>query len=585
MNAYRIYSVFGLLTIFGLASLGVTQEPSALPKENVVLQEGIEVQTRGPLHEAFAQPIGVKPEPGVVIAKEPPPLVPEEPPEQKPEAENSQWIPGYWAWDAQKQDFLWVSGVYRIPPQDRTFVPGYWQHATDGWRWVAGFWAGANQPNVPYTPEPPAALDNGPSMPAPNEDAVYLPGSWIYRDTRFVWRPGYYSALQVGRVWVPAHYAWTPNGYLFIDGYWDYPLEDRGLAFAPVFFSRPFWNDRSWRYRPNYILNSDAFFDSAFTGPAGFYFGDYYDPLYARAGYRPWHNGSGRYDPLFAYHGARNHRGSENWAAGAGQVYGNRSSGKFARPPITLAQQTTLVNGKSGHGLVLPIVTPAKQFTSTRAKVVTATPAQLEKQRTFAQGSRVLAQNRSQFDAATPKFRAGETRSLKVPALTNAKIGSQNLAVPNEVRPRGIDMPAGTKIIQQTSPKLNAPRFDAPVQQPKIVTPRINTPTPQPKIVTPQINTPTPQPKIVTPRINTPAPQPKFVAPRINTPAPQPKFVAPRINAPAPQPKFVAPPAPRFNTPAPRINTPAPRVSAPPARQTNRTPAPAPARPANTKKR
>ena len=521
MNRSRLFSVFGLLTMFALASLGMTQEPSALPKDNVVLQEGIEVQTRGPLHEAFAQPIGVKPEPGAVISKEPPPMVPEEPPEQKPEAENSQWIPGYWAWDAQKQDFMWVSGVYRVPPQDRTFVPGYWQHTPDdGWRWIAGFWAGANQPNVPYTPEPPAPLDNGPSMPAPSDDAVYVPGSWIYRDTRFVWRPGYYSALQVGRVWVPAHYAWTPNGYLFIDGYWDYPLEDRGLAFAPVYFSRPFWNDRSWRYRPNYILNSDAFFDSAFIGPAGFYFGNYYDPLYARAGYRPWYAGSGRYDPLFAYHGARNQRGSANWVAGATQVFGNRASGKGARPPITLAQQTTLLNGKSGQGLVLPIVTPANQFTSTRVKVVTATNAQLEKQRTFAQGTRVLAQSRSQFDAATPTFRAGETRALKVSGLTNTKIAMQNLNVPN----------VGAKIIQAT-PKVN-------VTQPRIIT------SPTPRIVTPQ-------------------PTKKISAAVISTP----KVTAHTTSA-----------VHRSAASAP------PRVSAPP-RQLHRTPASTPSRPANTRKR
>ena len=28
-----------------------------------------------------------------------------------------------------RQDFMWVSGVYRVPPQNRTFVPGYWTRA------------------------------------------------------------------------------------------------------------------------------------------------------------------------------------------------------------------------------------------------------------------------------------------------------------------------------------------------------------------------------------------------------------------------------------------------------------------------
>jgi WXXGXW repeat (2 copies) len=463
MNRTHLLRVCGLLAILVLTSFGDSQQPSAVAKEKNPRQDGIEVQTRGPMHEAFAQPIGIKPEPGAVVEKAPPPMVPEELPEQKPEAENARWIPGYWAWDAEKQDFLWVSGVYRVPPQDRTFVPGYWQHTTDGWRWVAGFWSDSKQQEVPRTPEPPEPLDKaGPSMPAPNDNAVYIPGSWVYRDSRFIWQPGYYAALQVGRVWVPAHYVWTPNGYLFVDGYWDYPLENRGLAFAPAYFARPLWKDPNWRYQPNYVINPDAFFDSAFIGPAGFYFGDYYDPFYARAGYRPWYAGRGRYDPLFTYHGTHYHQGHGNWAAGTTHLYNNRTAGKVARPPVTLAQHTTLVNARGNNAFVLPIVTPASQFKSKQVNIVRATPAQLQTQRNFAQASRQVAQNRSKLDSAVA------TKGAPSRAFRTGELSSSNVAVRT-----GTQGAVTRPTIVQSSPT------------PKVTTARVVTPQVHPRVVTP----------------------------------------------------------------------------------------------------
>jgi hypothetical protein len=537
--------VFGVLIILGLASLGTPQESSAPPKDNLVLQDAIEVQPRGPLHEAYAQPFDMKAEPGTVIPREPPPMVPEEPPEQKPEAENTQWIPGYWSWDAPKQEFLWVSGVYRVPPQDRKFIPGYWQHATDGWRWVTGFWSNARQEELPYTPEPPATLDNGPGQPAPDDNSTYNPGSWIFRTSRFVWRPGYWSAVQDGRVWTPPHYVWTPNGYLFVDGYWDYPLEARGLAFAPVYFSQPLWNDPSWRYRPSYVVNPDAIFDSAFVGPAGFYFGNYYDPLYARSGYRHWYAGRGRYDPTFAYHGWQNRRTNANWAGGAAQLYGNRASGRLAAPPSTFAHHATLARSasKGSNPFVMPIVTPVNQFKSKQMNLVRATPAQLETQRTLAQGTRIAAQNRNQFDGASAgKSNAGRTFPVTEPRSLGS--GTSGTGA-HGLTPR--------TTISQATPQIVTPRTIAPQT-------RTVTPTYTPRVVTP------PSPRTATPTYT----------PRVVTPAPAYRKTASVVNT---TPRIVTNAAPQIHrstsTPA-RASVPARaapvRVSAP-ARTTNHAPA------------
>src|ERR1043165_1587448 len=208
--------VFGLLTTFALASFASPQqpvtptplEPTPLEPKSLEpkLENPIEPQTRGPLHEAYAQPQDGQPAPGTPIPKQPPAPIPEEPPEQKPEAENAQWIPGYWAWDSARQDYLWVSGVYRVPPQGRTYVPGYWTETAEGWRWVPGFWSSQAQQEGPYTPQPPSTLDNGPSVPAPDDTSHYIPGTWIYRDARFVWPPGFWTAYQAHRLWVLDHY-------------------------------------------------------------------------------------------------------------------------------------------------------------------------------------------------------------------------------------------------------------------------------------------------------------------------------------------------------------------------------------------
>src|SRR5262245_23567508 len=78
-----------------------------------------EVLGRGPLHEGFAQPSDPSPRPAPVVPKAPPDPVREVPPDQKPEGDNVVWVPGYWMWDDDRRDYLWVSGFWRVPPPGR----------------------------------------------------------------------------------------------------------------------------------------------------------------------------------------------------------------------------------------------------------------------------------------------------------------------------------------------------------------------------------------------------------------------------------------------------------------------------------
>ena len=130
----------------------------------------IEVQTRGQVHEAFAQPFESTFGRSPAVPKQPPPIIAELPPEQRPPGDNVQWIGGYWAWDAECNDFTWISGTYRYAPPNRHYIAGRWTNADDGWHWVSGFWVPNDQADAPYAQMPPAPLEAGPAPPPPDDE-------------------------------------------------------------------------------------------------------------------------------------------------------------------------------------------------------------------------------------------------------------------------------------------------------------------------------------------------------------------------------------------------------------------------------
>src|SRR5439155_4291480 len=121
-------------------------------------------QARGPVHEAFATPT-TAPSATPAIPKQPPANLDEMPPAERPEGEVV-WIGGYWHWDDDRNDYLWVSGCWRTKPPGKDWVAGYWREAGQHWQWVPGFWTDlqAQQPgqdqeqpkDMVYYPEPPA---------------------------------------------------------------------------------------------------------------------------------------------------------------------------------------------------------------------------------------------------------------------------------------------------------------------------------------------------------------------------------------------------------------------------------------------
>src|SRR5262245_33508853 len=242
-NAPRVYrrdimrSVPFLWRLLTLVAAGVFFGAAAIAQERrppVAADQVAEELTRGPIHEAFGQPTVFNPQAGSVAPKAPPEVIEEVPPDQKPEGDNVAWIPGYWAWDDDEKTFLWVSGFWRVVPPGRTWVPGYWHTFGDGFRWVSGYWASEQIASVTYLPPPPESLEVGPMAEATEENQIWIPGVWVWRETRYLWRPGFWTTPNPDWVWVPDRYEWTPTGCVFVEGYWDYPLSGRGLLFTPV---------------------------------------------------------------------------------------------------------------------------------------------------------------------------------------------------------------------------------------------------------------------------------------------------------------------------------------------------------------
>ncbi|MDZ4818126.1 MAG: hypothetical protein SGJ20_04040, partial [Planctomycetota bacterium] len=310
------------------------------------LSDDMEFETRGPVHEAFAVPVTPNAQATVVIKNKPPEPVEELPPEDKPVGDNVIWIPGYFAWDDERSDFIWISGLWRDVPPGQTWVSGYWTNAENGWQWVSGFWTAADQPEVEYLPEPPASLEQGPSVAQPSEDHFWVPGVWRWQTNRYAWSTGYWSRAQTDWVWVPAHYNWCPNGYVYVNGYWDYLFAYRGVLFAPTYF-RPAYYQRRTFFTPSIVISTNILQMHLFSRPSygHYYFGDWYADRYIGFGIQPWYSvglvGRYHYDPIFSYYRWQN-RGGDWYGDMRGRYDYYRRNPDF-RPPHSYRNQQQFV--------------------------------------------------------------------------------------------------------------------------------------------------------------------------------------------------------------------------------------------------
>jgi hypothetical protein len=307
-------------------------------------EEQPEVLTRGPVHEAFAEPVDLQVQAGLVAPSRPPAVIEEIPPAERPQGDRFVWVPGYWSWDGDRNNYIWVGACWRVAPPKMYWVPGYWSQVTGGWEWVSGFWAPAGVQEIEYLPAPPAVDDVQPPGPPPSADKTWVPPCWYWYQGQYIRRAGYWLAAQPNWVWVPSHYVWTPRGYVFCDGHWDYPLETRGVLFAPVYFPPSVYRRSGFSYSPSIVVDLGVLTANLFVYPrySHYYFGDYYDASYVRIGIYPRFEGDRIhtwYDPIYEHDRSRHRRTDPRWEEHQRHEYDLRRDDKELRPARTYREQ------------------------------------------------------------------------------------------------------------------------------------------------------------------------------------------------------------------------------------------------------
>ncbi len=566
----RIRNICAPAALVGLVLL-LAWSPVAQTQEATGQDNGVEVLARGPVHEAYAEPTSQRPTASPVVPRQPPEPIAELPPDQKPEGDNVQWMSGYWSWDDDRSDFIWISGFWRVPPPNEQWVPGHWGAANGGWQWTPGFWTVAGQNEVQYLPPPPEPLEAAASVPAPEPTSVFVPGVWVWRD-RYFWRPGYWIGYRLGWVWIPAHYAWTPCGYVFVDGHWDYPLRARGLLFAPIYVARGVYSQPDWYYTPRYVVQTDFLFGSLFVRAdfGHYYFGDYFDPRYERRGFVPWIDyriGRVGYDPLYAYY---RHRFAEdrNWDRDMRSLYAARFRGDAPRPPQTLVQQTQIVNNITRNNVtnvtnvknvtVLAPLTQANQNNS--VKLTRISQDERLREQKGAQQLHQVAIQRGQVERQMLSKGFAVTKATDKPQAV--KLDMPKVAVPHSATGASVKTPPPPPPM---APKAETPhtpmRTDPPL--PPVSPKKETTPMPPAPLPKPPVKEPPPMPPVTKPPVKDGPPMPP-VTPKKDVIPPTPPPVTPKKDVIPPTPPPMPPVTPKRDV-TPPMPPPIPPRTPPPS--------------------
>lgn len=224
--------------VLPISSLG--QEPAAIAAAAPVASTASPVQLPGPVHEALVPMSTPAVEVSTRSTRQPPV---EQPLLAKPTQTfaDAVWVEGYWDWSPYRREFVWVPGTWRRIPPGLSWQPGKWVPAPDGAvRYPGYLFATAASPQIVRTAPPEDgeyAKDGGrmATQKMVGEDAVWVRGSWeLDAQGNYLWTPGFVAGVEPGRVWQPGRIVPIAGAYAVVPGYWDYPLAQRGPAFAAL---------------------------------------------------------------------------------------------------------------------------------------------------------------------------------------------------------------------------------------------------------------------------------------------------------------------------------------------------------------
>lgn len=208
----------------------------------------------GPIHECtLTFPYG--PLPQKAVEKTPPKPIFEDIPFQL--ETYSVWIHGYWAWNEQKNDYIWITGTWRKPPPEHHWIHGFWKKFEQGWVWISGFWSKPYFDSITFIENsPPEYVNENPGTP-PKEKSFWMPGYWHYFSDadEYGWVPGNWQDSNPEWVYIPSHYIWQPQGYVFVPGYWDWPLNKLSRIYYPIIIDP--LNRNKIIYQPTVYIEPD----------------------------------------------------------------------------------------------------------------------------------------------------------------------------------------------------------------------------------------------------------------------------------------------------------------------------------------
>lgn len=193
--------------------------------------QDIKIFNEGTLHEAtLTRPFN--PIPLQAIEKTPPELISEDIPFQTDA--KSIWINGYWDWNPLMKRFVWMTGIWRKPPPEHKWIPGFWKRYDTGWVRFSGFWS-LNTDFSYISLTPPDPITEYPQN-RPATANFWMSGYWHYfaESEEYGWVPGAWLTMDPDWVLIPPHYIWRPEGFIFIPAYWDWPLDKIGRIYSPV---------------------------------------------------------------------------------------------------------------------------------------------------------------------------------------------------------------------------------------------------------------------------------------------------------------------------------------------------------------
>jgi hypothetical protein len=382
---------------------------------------------------------------------------------------------------------------------------------------------------------------------------------------------------------------------LYVEGYWDYPLRERGLLFAPVAIDSDLALRPDWFFRPRYVVDDDCLQGALFVNSdcGQYYFGDYFDAGYRRRGFLSWLDfrfGHYGYDPLFGYY--RSYYGADSgWEVGLRDLYAGRFSGALARPPRTLIEQNTLVQNITNNNTTVnnvtninnvTMLTPLSQLNPAIATLRPVTPQVQQAALTAAQHLRTVSGQRGNLEThllatgTAPGKTTGARQVVKVnlpkttvggvPAVRNASpapvppTAKPQLSSGSQLKPpaAAVKPVSQRPVTQPASPKPATKPAAAPVRP--VTQNRVTQPALAKSVTKPQT---APARPVAQPRVTQPvAPKPAAKPPA----APVRPAVQHRVTQPAsPKPVTKPPAAPAKPVTQPRVTQPvAPKPAAKP---------------------